>query len=85
MAVRQYFRLHEEIAKGGRLSIGHRGRQHDLSIRCDLDFPPRPRAISDTNPPQLDIILGRYGNFGMGIEIQIPPAELDPSLPSASG
>ena len=48
-----------------------RGRRcdHDFGVTGNLDLPALSRAVGDANPAQFDIVLGRYDDFGMGLDV----------------
>ena len=69
--LRQDLGLHEEIAEGRMQRIGGRGRDHHFGVSRYIDFPALPRSVGDAQPAQLDIVLGRDDDLGMGLEIPI--------------
>ena len=71
------FRLHEKIAEGRSLRIARRRRKHYFGIGRDLDRSPRTRAIGDSHPAQLDVVLRRHRYFGVRIEIVVAPTKFD--------
>ena len=72
--------LDEEIAEGRMQGVGDGRCQDHLGITGDIDLSFPPGAVGKGYPPQLDIILGRHDNLGIGVEIVVPAAKLGPSF-----
>jgi hypothetical protein len=51
-----------------------RRRDHHFGVTGDLDLPALSRSIGDADPAQLDIILRRDDDLGIGLEIAEPLA-----------
>ena len=69
-------RLNKKIAERRMQRVRGRRRKDDFSVTRDLDLSARPAAVGDRDPAQLDIILGRNGDLGMGIDVVVPAAKL---------
>ena len=70
----QDFGLHEKIAEGRMQRVRGRRCDHHFGVARDVDFPALSRSIGDADPAQLDIILRRYDDLGMRLEIAIAGA-----------
>ena len=73
-------RLNKKIAECRMQRICSRRRKDDLRVTRDLDLSACSATVGDRDPAQLDIILGRNSDLGMGIDVVVPAAKLDPSL-----
>ena len=74
-ALRQVFRLDEELAEGrvGQV-VGRRG-QDDLDVARDLDFAGAVADVGHGQPPHLDVVLGRDGDVELGPDVFVAALE----------
>ena len=74
----QYLGLHEEVAERRMQLIGRwRGQDH-FGVTGDVDDPAYPGAVGDADAAQLDVVLGRNRDLGMGVVVVVPAVELSP-------
>ena len=72
--------LHKEVAEGRMQGVrGGRG-EHDLGVTGDLDHPAGARAVGETHPVQLDVVLRRDDDLGVGLDLVVAAAELGAPL-----
>ena len=76
LSLRDDLRLHEEIGERRMQRIGGRRCEDDLRVARDLDHPARARAVGDPNPAQLDVVLRRDDDLGVGFEVVIAAPKL---------
>ncbi len=69
-------RLDKKIAERRVQRVRGGRRKDDLRVTRDLDLPACPAAVGDRDPAQLDIVLGRNSDLGMGIDVVVPAAKL---------
>ena len=84
--------MHEQIAECRMQRVRGGRRDHHFGIAGDFDFPARPGPIGDPHPAQLDIVLWRDDDFGVGLDLafaiacttdriqRVATAELGPPL-----
>ena len=61
--------LDEEIAERRVYGVGDGRGEDDFGVARDLDRPACPRPVGDREAAKLDVVLGRDGDLGMGVEI----------------
>ena len=74
------FRLDEQVVERRMRGVGAGRGQHHLGVARSAPGCARPRTVGDAHAAQLDVIFGRDGDLGVGIQIQVAPAELRPGL-----
>ena len=70
--------MHEQVAEPRMFRVRGRQGQDDLGVACQVDGPAPAATVGDRDPAQLDVILGRNRDLGMGVEVVLPAAELRP-------
>ncbi len=68
--------LNKEIAERRMQCIRGRRGEDDLRITCDIYGSAFPGMVDDGDAAQLDVILGRNGNFRMRVDIVVAATEL---------
>ncbi len=68
--------LHEQLAERRMLHVGRGRHQHHLAVAGDLDRARASRGVLDADAAQLDRVLGRDGDLGVGVDAGIAAAEL---------
>ena len=68
--------LNKEIAERRMQRIRGRRGEDDLRITRDVNGSAFPGTVDDGDAAQLDVILGRNGNFRMRVEVVVAATEL---------
>ena len=68
--------LDEEVAEGRMQRVRDRRCEHDFRVTRHLDLPGHARAVGDADPAQLDVVLRRYRDLGVHVEVEVAAAEL---------
>jgi len=68
--------LNKEIAEGRMQGVRGRRGENDFRVTRDVDCSACPGAVGDLDSAQLDVILGRYGDFRMGVDFMGTATEL---------
>ena len=71
----QQFGLHEQLAEGRMHGVGCRGRKHHFGVAGQLDRAARTAAVGDRDAAQLDVVLGRHHDFGVGVDVVLAATE----------
>ena len=77
---RQDLGLHEELAEGRVQRVGRHRREHDLAVARDLDRAPQIAVVGDAVAAQLDVVLRRDGDLGVGVDVAVAAPELGAAL-----
>ena len=68
--------LHKEIAERRMQCVRGGRRQNHFRITRHVDRSARPRAVGDSDSAQLDVILGRNSDLGIGVKVVVAAAKL---------
>ena len=72
--------LNKEIAEGGVREIGVRLREDDFGIARQFDAALVGREVCQGDASHFDVVLGRNGDFGVGVDFLVTTAIFGPSL-----
>ena len=68
--------LHKEIAERRMQCVRGGRRQDHFRITRHVDLSAPASAVGDRDSAQLDIILGRNNDLGVGVKVVVPAAKL---------
>ena len=68
LALAQDLRLDKQFAECRMRSVGGWKCEHDLRVARDFEYPARRRTVADTNSAQLDVVIGRDGDFSARLD-----------------
>ena len=72
------FGLNKKIAECRMQRIGGRRCEDDLCVARHIDGSSCFGPVGDADPAQFDVIFGRNGDLGMGVQLAAAGAELRP-------
>jgi hypothetical protein len=68
------------VGAGCRGSPGGPLRQHHLGVAGDLDGAAGGGSVGEGDPAQLDVVVRRHHDIGVGVEVAVAAPELRAAL-----